>query len=59
MNLRWSWHPETRDLFAAVDPQIWQEVEHDPTRLLGAVSTERPCAESPVEAYPSERCSRT
>ncbi len=41
MNLRWSWHPETRDLFAAVDPQIWHEVEHDPTRLLGAVSTER------------------
>ncbi|HEY5032096.1 MAG TPA: DUF3417 domain-containing protein, partial [Actinomycetes bacterium] len=28
MNLRWSWHPETRDLFASVDPQIWREVEH-------------------------------
>jgi glycogen phosphorylase len=41
MNLRWSWHPETRDLFASVDPQIWREVEHDPTRLLGAVSRER------------------
>ena len=40
-NLRWSWHPETRDLFAAVDPTVWREVEHDPTRLLGAVSRER------------------
>ena len=41
MNLRWSWHPETRDLFAAVDPQVWSAVEHDPTLLLGAVSPER------------------
>ena len=41
MNLRWSWHPETRDLFAAVDPQLWAAAEHDPTRLLGAVSPER------------------
>ena len=24
-NLRWSWHPPTRDLFAALDPQRWAE----------------------------------
>jgi glycogen phosphorylase len=41
MNLRWSWHPETRDLFASVDHQVWEGVEHDPMRLLGAVSPER------------------
>ncbi len=40
-NLRWSWHPPTRDLFAAVDPQVWAQVEHDPVRLLGAVAPER------------------
>ena len=40
-NLRWSWHAPTRDLFAAVDPQVWAQVEHDPVRLLGAVSPER------------------
>ena len=39
-NLRWSWHPETQDLFAAVDPEIW-ELRQDPVRLLGAVSPER------------------
>ena len=23
-NLRWSWHPETRDLFEALDPELWR-----------------------------------
>ncbi len=41
MNLRWSWHPETRALFASVDPQLWDAVEQDPSRLLGAVSPDR------------------
>ncbi|MCA1982304.1 alpha-glucan family phosphorylase [Nocardioides nematodiphilus] len=40
-NLRWSWHPPTQDVFAAVDPEVWESVEHDPVRLLGQVSRER------------------
>ena len=40
-NLRWSWHPETQDLFAAIDPQLWDECAHDPVRLLGGVSADR------------------
>ncbi len=40
-NLRWSWHPATRDLFASVDPELWESVEHDPVKLLGEVSVER------------------
>ena len=40
-NLRWSWHPETMDLFAEVDPAIWERVGHDPVALLGAVSPTR------------------
>lgn len=40
-NLRWSWHPETRDLFQAVDPEGWQAAGGDPVRLLGAVSAAR------------------
>ena len=23
-NLRWSWHPPTQDVFAAVDPELWE-----------------------------------
>ena len=41
MNLRWSWHPQSLDLFRSVDPATWEAVEHDPVRLLGEVSPAR------------------
>ena len=37
-NLRWSWHPPTRDLFQRIDPQRWDKVRKDPVRLLSALS---------------------
>ncbi|SDE12918.1 alpha-glucan family phosphorylase [Rhodococcus tukisamuensis] len=40
-NLRWSWHPETQDLFARIDPGLWQRVAGDPVRMLGEVSPAR------------------
>ncbi|MET9292344.1 alpha-glucan family phosphorylase [Streptomyces sp. NPDC003077] len=40
-NLRWSWHPETRELFQAVAPEGWWRAGADPVRLLGTVSAER------------------
>jgi starch phosphorylase len=41
LNLRWSWHNETLDLFRSVDPELWETVGHDPVRLLGEVSSDR------------------
>ncbi|GAA4127721.1 alpha-glucan family phosphorylase [Actinomadura keratinilytica] len=41
LNLRWSWHHETRDLFRSVDPARWEAVGRDPVRLLGEVSPDR------------------
>ncbi|MCW2615359.1 MAG: alpha-glucan phosphorylase [Frankiales bacterium] len=41
MNLRWSWHPQSLDLFRSVDPAVWEAVEHDPVRLLGEVDPAR------------------
>ncbi|MER5637624.1 alpha-glucan family phosphorylase [Kitasatospora sp. NPDC002227] len=41
LNLRWSWHPETRELFRSVDPEVWAAVGEDPVRLLGEVPAER------------------
>lgn len=41
MNLRWSWHAETRDLFESIDPETWAAVGQDPVRLLGAVPTDK------------------
>ncbi|MEV7287672.1 alpha-glucan family phosphorylase [Streptomyces sp. NPDC093252] len=40
-NLRWSWHPETRELFQSVDPGRWAASDGDPIRLLGSVPTAR------------------
>jgi starch phosphorylase len=41
MNLRWSWHTDSLDLFASVDADVWDEVGQDPVRLLASVSRER------------------
>ncbi|MDI3315564.1 MAG: glycosyltransferase family 1 protein [Mycobacterium sp.] len=40
-NLRWSWEKPTQDLFAAIDPTLWEQCGHDPVALLGAVSPAR------------------
>ncbi|HEY0637352.1 MAG TPA: alpha-glucan family phosphorylase [Pseudonocardiaceae bacterium] len=40
-NLRWTWHPPTQDLFAALDPETWAAVGGDPLRLLGEIPPAR------------------
>ena len=37
-NLRWCWHPATRDLFSEIDPVRWSTVGKDPTAMLSALS---------------------
>ena len=41
LNLRWSWHAETLDLFASIDPAGWQRAGREPVPLLAEVSPER------------------
>ncbi len=41
LNLRWSWHSPTRELFASIDPDVWDTVGHDPVALLGAIGPDR------------------
>lgn len=41
VNLRWSWHTPTQDLFASIDPGLWRRVEQDPVRMLGEVPPAR------------------
>ncbi|MFE6892298.1 alpha-glucan family phosphorylase [Streptomyces sp. NPDC057694] len=50
-NLRWSWHPGTRDLFALVDPARWAASDGDPMRLLGDVPPSRLAQLSTDEAF--------
>ncbi|BBX62755.1 glycogen phosphorylase [Mycobacterium saskatchewanense] len=40
-NLRWSWDRPTRDLFATIDPSLWERCGSDPVALLGAVNPAR------------------
>ncbi|MEJ5944825.1 alpha-glucan family phosphorylase [Pseudokineococcus basanitobsidens] len=41
LNLRWSWHPPTRDLFRDLDPQVWDAVRQDPVALLAELGPDR------------------
>jgi len=41
LNLRWAWHAPTRELFRSLDPEIFDSVDGDPMRLLGALGSER------------------
>jgi glycogen phosphorylase len=41
LNLRWSWHAPTRDLFAEVDQEAWENSGRDPVAMLAHVSPRR------------------
>jgi len=40
-NLWWVWNTEARDLFQAIDAEIWEECEHNPIILLEEVNYQR------------------
>src|SRR5579863_8175288 len=40
-NLWWSWHPEARALYSALDPALWETVRHNPVRFLSEVHPAR------------------
>src|SRR4030095_5683046 len=40
-NLWWSWHPQARELFAAIDQTLWSLTAHNPVKLLREVKPER------------------
>ena len=41
LNLRWSWHAGTRELFASIDPPSRELAEQDPVTLLSRVPQDR------------------
>ena len=36
-NLWWSWHPEARLLYSMLDPELWENVGHNPVHFLSRV----------------------
>jgi glycogen phosphorylase len=51
LNLRWSWHAETFELFAAIDPGGWERAKRDPAALLAEVPPERLAALATDEVF--------
>jgi glycogen phosphorylase len=41
LNLRWSWHAPTADLFASIDPAAWAASGGDPIAMLGTLPPAR------------------
>src|ERR1700693_5197024 len=41
LNLRWSWHRPTADLFASIDPAAWAASGGDPAAMLSALPSAR------------------
>lgn len=40
-NLWWSWHPEARNLYRQIDPELWELVYHNPVKFLREVRQQR------------------
>lgn len=40
-NLWWAWNPRVFDLFAPLDPKMWNEMGNNPVRMLEMISPER------------------
>jgi glycogen phosphorylase len=51
LNLRWSWHGPTADLFASIDPDAWQASGGDPIALLSALPADRIAALAADDAF--------
>jgi starch phosphorylase len=51
LNLRWSWHRPTADLFASIDPVAWQASGNDPAAMLSALPSARIAALAADEEF--------
>lgn len=50
-NLWWSWHPQARDLFRALDYPLWRSSGHNPVKQLADVAPQRLDAASNDPAF--------
>jgi len=51
MDLRWSWDGQTQDLFRRMDPELWEQCQHNPVALLGGMHQERLAALAADEGF--------
>lgn len=41
LNLRWSWDHPSRQVLEGLDPDLWEQTNHNPRRVLGRISQRR------------------
>ena len=51
LNLRWSWHSPTAELFASIDPGAWEASGGDPIAMLSALPSSRIAALAADEEF--------
>jgi starch phosphorylase len=51
LNLRWSWHHPTIELFRTLDPDLWEGTGHNPRLVLGRIEQKRLVELSADEAF--------
>lgn len=40
-NLRWTWDHDTLELFRRLNPEIWEEIDHNPVRMLATLQPQQ------------------
>jgi starch phosphorylase len=50
-NLWWVWHPDAVELFRRLDRKLWDEVYHNPVKLLGQIEQSKLQAAAKDEGY--------
>src|ERR1700710_1980379 len=50
-NFWWMWHPDATEVFRRLDRKLWDEVNHNPVKLLGLVDQEKLAAAAEDEGY--------
>src|SRR3954447_12237923 len=50
-NFWWMWHPDGIELFRRLDRDLWEQVYHNPVKLLGAIDQTKLMMASKDESY--------
>ena len=50
-NLWWVWHPDAVELFRRLDRKLWEDVYHNPVKMLGAIPQAKLAVAAKDEGY--------
>src|SRR5271154_3928472 len=50
-NLWWVWNPDAVELFRRLDRKLWEQVYHNPVKMLGSIAQEKLAQAAADEGY--------